>query len=500
MATRPAPTPKTRPSSRLEKSDLLEMYRLMLLSRRLDDKEIQLKRQNKIFFQISGAGHEAVTVAAARLLRPRYAWVFTYSRRRALCLGLGMTPTEMLLSAVAAADDPNSGGRQMPSHWGHKDLNIVSNSSPTGTQFLQAAGAAEAWLRYSQNDAIPDRNDRIKGDELVLVSAGEGSTSEGEFWESLNTACNLKLPLLYLIEDNQYAISVPIEVSTAGGSISRLVSGFPDLLVLEVDGCDALASYDVLSRAVEHVRARKGPALVHARVIRPYSHSLSDDEILYRPPAERAADAARDPVTCFPKYLLEQEGGGGGSRGGLRDGARVAPARGRHDLPVRLFSRGGPRLGAVRHRGRSPLLGRAHHDGGSPERLSQGRDGARSPHPGVRGGRGRREPGELSRAGEGEGRRVQGDLGAAEAVRRAPGLQLAARGGQHHRAGHRARRPPAQAGGRDPVLRLHLARLHAAPERARDHALALQQRLQRAGGGAGDLRRLPQGRAEGVVG
>ncbi|PYP41820.1 MAG: dehydrogenase [Gemmatimonadetes bacterium] len=306
MATRPAPTPKTRPSARLEKSDLLEMFRLMLLSRRLDDKEIQLKRQNKIFFQISGAGHEAVTVAAARLLRPGYDWFYTYYRDRALCLGLGMTATEMLLSAVAAADDPNSGGRQMPSHWGHKDLNIVSNSSPTGTQFLQAVGAAEAWVRYAGNDAIADRDQRIKGDEVVLVSAGEGSTSEGEFWESLNTACTVRLPILYLIEDNGYAISVPVEIQTPGGSISRLVSSFPDLLVLEVDGCDPLASYDVLARAVDHVRARKGPALVHARVIRPYSHSLSDDEIFYRAPGERAADAARDPVTNFPKYLLEQ--------------------------------------------------------------------------------------------------------------------------------------------------------------------------------------------------
>ncbi|HEV8151005.1 MAG TPA: dehydrogenase E1 component subunit alpha/beta [Gemmatimonadales bacterium] len=303
MATRPAGTQR---SSRLDKSELLEMYRLILLARRLDDKEIQLKRQNKIFFQISGAGHEGVLVAAAKLLRPGYDWFYTYYRDRALCLGLGMTATEQLLSAVGAADDPNSGGRQMPSHWGHRELHIVSASSPTGTQFLQAAGAAEATLRYARVAAIPDREEKSKADELVLVCAGEGTTSEGEFWESLNTSCNLKLPILYLIEDNGYAISVPVEVGTAGGSISKLVAGFPCLLIQEVDGCDPLASYDVLSRAVDHVRARKGPALVHAHVIRPYSHSLSDDEILYRPPDERAQDAARDPLTRFPAYLLAQ--------------------------------------------------------------------------------------------------------------------------------------------------------------------------------------------------
>src|SRR5579862_9677109 len=298
----------------LDRDTLVRMYRTMFLSRRLDDREIQLKRQNKIFFQISGAGHEGVLVAAGLLLKPSYDWFFPYYRDRALALMLGVTPYEILLQAVGAKDDPSSGGRQMPSHWGSRRLNIVPSASSTGMQWLHAVGSAESSLYYEKfPKALEQARKAPLGDslshhrdEIAMVSGGDGSTSEGEFFEALNAASLGRLPVLFLVEDNGYAISVPVEFQTAGGSISKLVRNFPHFHIEECDGTDPLESYEALSRAVAHCRARTGPALVHAHVTRPYSHSLSDDEKLYKTAEEREAEGRRDPLPKFALFLVRQ--------------------------------------------------------------------------------------------------------------------------------------------------------------------------------------------------
>lgn len=299
----------------LSAAQLIEFYRLMYLSRRTDDREILLKRQQKIFFQISCAGHEALLVAAGLAMKPGYDWFFPYYRDRALCLALGNTVEDQLLQAVGAADDPASGGRQMPSHWTSRQLNIVSPSSSTATQCLHAIGCAEAGRYFTQHPEAAKKADgdyrefkdvKFHADEVVYVSIGEGSTSQGEFWESLNTASNSKLPVLYVVEDNGYAISTPVEANTPGGNISRLISNFPNFHFAEVDGTDAVASYQAMVEAVAYCRSGKGPALVHGHVVRPYSHSLSDDERQYRSEEELQADALRDPISRMQMWLLRE--------------------------------------------------------------------------------------------------------------------------------------------------------------------------------------------------
>ncbi len=281
--------------TRLGRDELIRAFRVMYLSRRIDDREILLKRQNKIFFQISGAGHEAISAAAGFAMRPGHDWFYLYYRDRACALALGVTAEEMLLSAVGAAADPSSGGRQMPSHWGSKPLNIVSGSSPTGTQFLQAVGCADAGPRLDP-----------ESDAVTLVTTGDGATSEGEFWESLNVACLERLPVVYVVEDNGWAISVPVERQTAGGDISKLVSGFPGLRQFRCDGTNFLDSFATMSEAVDHCRRHRMPVFVHATCIRPYSHSLSDDEKLYKTKADREDEARRDHIVLFPEWMIAE--------------------------------------------------------------------------------------------------------------------------------------------------------------------------------------------------
>jgi len=285
--------------SKLTSDQLISAYRTMYSSRRLDDREIVLKQGNKAFFQISCAGHEAIQTAAGMLLRPGFDWVYPYYRDRALCLAMGVTAEEMLLQTVGAGADPFSGGRQMPTHWSRPDLNIVSPSSATGTQYLQAVGAAHACVLKLDSET----DERA----VSLTLGGEGSTSSGEFWEAINASCLERLPAMFIIEDNGYAISVPVDYQTPGGSISKLLRSFPGLLIEEVDGLDIEESHAAVEKALRYCRSGSGPALIHAHVIRPYGHSHSDDEKLYRTPAEREAEKEKDPVFRLRRKLIRED-------------------------------------------------------------------------------------------------------------------------------------------------------------------------------------------------
>ena len=477
----------------LDPQALIAAYRNVYLSRRFDDKEIQLKRQNKIYFQINSAGHEAIGTAAGMVLKPGYDWFDCYYRDRALILQLGVTPYEMFLQSVGAKDDPASAGRQMPAHWGSKRLNIISKSSCTGTQFLHAVGAAEAGWRMSRIPALAGEGaSSFQRDEVAYVSGGEGQTSEGEFWEALSSASNLKLPVVFVIEDNGYAISVPVEVNTPGGSISKLVRSFPNLFVAEVDGTDFLESYDAMRYAAEYCRKRMGPAFVHAHVIRPYSHSLSDDEANYRPKAERDQEIERDPVTRFSKFLLAESVLSEAELERLHsevdaeineaaDRALAAPIPEPESAYDFVYSPDVDPTGPAFSTPPVHADGRPADDDGRPhQRMPQGRDEGEPEDGRLRRGRRRRITRRRARRVQGQGRRLQGDRRPPAALRLGPRLQLAARRGQHPRPRDRDGRARVEARRRDPVLRLHLAGVHADPQRALEHAVALRATPSRA--------------------
>lgn len=287
----------------LDKKTVTKMLRNIFISRKVDDAEIGMRKQSQAFFQISGAGHEGILTAAGMVLKPRHDYFVCYYRDRALCLALGVTPYEMLCQANGNTGDTASHGRQMPAHWGNIKLNIVNKSSCTGTQFLQACGVAEGG-KYLESLALKD-SPIYNTDEIVYVSTGDGTTSQGEFWEGLTTACVNKLPVLFMVEDNGYAISVPTFVQTPAGSISKALENFPGLKIFTVDGNCPIESYAVMKEAETYLRAGNGPVLVHATVTRPYSHSLSDDQGMYRTKAELEEEKQIDVFNSFPKFLVE---------------------------------------------------------------------------------------------------------------------------------------------------------------------------------------------------
>ena len=272
--------------------ELLKAYKLMIISRRLDDKMLIMLKQGKGFFHIGAAGHEAAQLAAAFNLKHREDWAFPYYRDLAFVLGFGMTPEEIMLCFTSKADDPNSGGRQMPAHYGHRELNIVSQSSPTGTQYLQAVGVAMGMKKRGS-------------EQVVYVSSGEGTTSQGDFHEALNWASREKLPVIFFIENNKYAISVPVSQQTAGGSVYDMTKGYEGLSRYKMDGTDFTSANNLMKEVIGRVRLGEGPALVEADCVRLLPHSSSDDQKKYRTEEELSEDIARDPIEKLKEILLQ---------------------------------------------------------------------------------------------------------------------------------------------------------------------------------------------------
>jgi 2-oxoisovalerate dehydrogenase E1 component alpha subunit len=275
----------------LEPEKLLTMYQQMVLSRAIDRRMWVLNRQGKAPFVISGQGHEAAQVGAAAALRPGQDWLVPYYRDLAFCIALGMTPLDFMLSVYARAADPNSGGRQMPSHFGLKRARIVSSSSPVATQIIHAAGLAYA--------------SKVRGlDEVSVTCIGEGGTSKGDWHEGLNFAGVHRLPMICIVQDNDYAISVPHRLQMVVDSVARRAGGY-GIAGETVDGGDILAMYEVTKRAVDRARSGEGTTLIAAKVARFTSHSSDDDQRRYRPQEELEALLRRDPIERFRGYLQD---------------------------------------------------------------------------------------------------------------------------------------------------------------------------------------------------
>jgi len=278
---------------KLSKDELLRAYRTMLVARRSDEKILIMLKQGKSFFHIGGSGHEAAQVAAAAALRPKYDWSFPYYRDMAFALHMGMTLEDVFLSSLHRAEDPTTGGRQPQGHYGRPDIRMPTQSSPTGTQYLQAVGVAMACKKE-------------RSDEVVYVSSGEGATSEGEFFEAVNWAARDSYPVIFFVQDNRYAISVPVEHQTAGGSVFEVVGGFQGLDRYDVDGSNFSDVFQTMQKAVVRARKGGGPSLIRANVVRLLAHSSSDDQMKYRSKEDVERDKARDPIPIMTHYLIEQ--------------------------------------------------------------------------------------------------------------------------------------------------------------------------------------------------